>query len=182
MPFCTKCGNQMDDDATFCSKCGEPAAAKAQENAQESAQENTDNTAGSQNTYANDAYQNVKGKMETVLNTKDHTGEYDKNEIESCKVICALAYIPILFFLPLVACPKDSKFAKFHANQGLIMLLLSIFCNIVGSLIGLIPFIGWLVWLVLELLVLGAFLFGLINTRQGKAKELPFIGGIKIVS
>ena len=115
------------------------------------------------------------------MDTKDTSGEYAREDIEKNKVICALAYIPILFFLPLVACPKDSKFAKFHANQGLLVLILAVVCNVIGSLIGLIPIFGTIVWILLDVVIFGAFLFGLINTLQGKAKELPFIGGIRLI-
>jgi len=171
MAFCTKCGNEMKEDAKFCPACGEPA------NGASAGRENKNGSS----TVAGEAYQNAKSKVETVLNTKDATGEYDKDDIENNKVICALAYIPILFFLPLIACPKDSKFAKFHANQGLLLLILAIVCNVIGSLIGLIPFVGTIVWILLEIVLVGAFLFGLINTLQGKAKELPLIGGIRLI-
>lgn len=171
MSFCSKCGKELNDDAKFCPACGEATG--------QSTSENHGNNGN--DSYANDAYQNAKSKVETVLNTKDATGEYDPKDIEDNKVICALAYIPVLFFLPLVACPKNSKFAKFHANQGLLVLILAVVCNVVGSLIGLIPVFGTIVWSLLGLLIFGAFLFGLINTLQGKAKELPLIGGIRLI-
>ena len=41
------------------------------------------------------------------------------------KVMSALAYLWILFFLPLVVCP-DSKFGRYHANQGLVLLLAAV--------------------------------------------------------
>jgi len=168
MSFCGKCGKELNDGVKFCPACGEPT-----ENGTQQSDKST--------SYAGDAYQNAKSKVETVLNTKDTSGEYAREDIEKNKVICALAYIPILFFLPLVACPKDSKFAKFHANQGLLVLILAVVCNVIGSLIGLIPIFGTIVWVLLDLVIFGAFLFGLINTLQGKAKELPFIGGIRLI-
>lgn len=41
------------------------------------------------------------------------------------KLLCELAYTGTLFWLPLIACP-DEKNAKYHANQGLWMLILSV--------------------------------------------------------
>ena len=46
--------------------------------------------------------------------------------------------------------------------------------------------IGWCIYcaiigILTSLIELGYFLFGLINTIMGKSKELPFIGGIKII-
>ena len=47
----------------------------------------------------------------------------DPKDIEENKVWGILAYI--IFFLPLITAPK-SKFAKYHANQGLLLVLLSV--------------------------------------------------------
>lgn len=41
------------------------------------------------------------------------------------KICCELAYTGTLFWLPLLACPKDRK-AKYCANQGLWILILSV--------------------------------------------------------
>ena len=57
-----------------------------------------------------------------LFNTPDTSYEYDTQDIQSNKVWAVLAYLGILFFLPLVAC-KDSRFGKFHANQGFALFL-----------------------------------------------------------
>ena len=54
-------------------------------------------------------------------------------DIEKNKVVSALAYLGILFFLPLVAAP-ESKSGKFHANQSLVILLFSVAGSIVFSI------------------------------------------------
>lgn len=41
------------------------------------------------------------------------------------KLCCELAYTGTLFWLPLIACP-DEKNARYHANQGLWLLILSV--------------------------------------------------------
>ncbi|NLA78908.1 MAG: hypothetical protein GX845_05135, partial [Erysipelothrix sp.] len=41
---------------------------------------------------------------------------FTQEDIEKNKTMAGLAYL--IFFLPLVAAP-ESKFGKFHANQGL---------------------------------------------------------------
>ncbi len=97
-------------------------------------------------------------------------------DIEDNKVIAALAYI--IFFLPLIVA-KDSEFGKFHANQGLILLLLGFAVSIVGTII---PFIGWFIIAPiggLVVMVLG--ILGIINALNGVEKELPFIGSIKLL-
>jgi len=100
---------------------------------------------------------------------------YTAEDIEKNKVVAALAYI--LFFLPFVACP-DSAFGKFHANQGLILLIV----GVVGSVIlGMIPIIGWMILPIFSLLMLLVGIIGLVGALNGKAKELPIIGKYKII-
>ena len=41
------------------------------------------------------------------------------------KLCCELAYTGTLFWLPLIACPNE-KDARYHANQGLWLLILSV--------------------------------------------------------
>lgn len=124
--------------------------------------------------------------MKEIMNTVDTTGAFDPEDIQKNKWVCALAYISILFFLPLVVCPK-SKYGKFHANQALVLLLVSVVGNvllaILGALLGIIK-MGFLVTIVeavwgLALLLL--LITGILNVVSGKAKELPVIGGIKII-
>jgi len=88
--------------------------------------------------------------------------------------------IPILFFIPLVTDAKNSPFAKFHANQQLNLLLAAVIVNIVG---GVIPFIGWFIILPLGcIFLLVVAIIGIINAAKGTMKELPLIGGFKLIS
>lgn len=123
-----------------------------------------------------------KSFFQTILDTKDTTAEYSKEEIEKNKVVCGLAYIPILFWLPLVAGTKGSKYCKFHSNNGLLLLILDIVIGIVSAVLGLIPFVGAILGSLLGLITVAFIVFGMVFTFQGKVKELPFIGGIKIIS
>ncbi|HOI16174.1 MAG TPA: hypothetical protein PK036_07500 [Geobacteraceae bacterium] len=104
------------------------------------------------------------------------TEEYDREDVEKNKVMAVLAYI--LFLIPLLAA-KESKFAMFHTNQGLVLFLAAVAVNIVG---GIIPILGWFVILPLgNLLVFILAIMGIINAAKGEAKPLPLIGGIKIL-
>lgn len=123
-----------------------------------------------------------KSFFQTILDTKDTTAKYSKEEIEKNKVVCGLAYIPILFWLPLVAGTKGSKYCKFHSNNGLLLLILDIVIGIVSAVLGLIPFVGAILGSLLGLITVAFIVFGMVFTFQGKVKELPFIGGIKIIS
>ncbi len=114
---------------------------------------------------------------EQFTNPEDVTDMFAAEDIESNKIIAALATVPILCWLPLVAA-KGSGFATFYANQGLTLLILGIVAGVVSGIVGLIPFIGWLLSTVVGLIPTAGFLFAFINAIQGKAKRLPVVGGM----
>ena len=100
---------------------------------------------------------------------------FDKDDVEANKVMAGLAYI--IFFLPLIACPQ-SPFGRFHANQGLLLLIL----GVAGStILSIIPIIGWILLPLLSIFVFVLGIMGLINGLNGKAKELPLIGKFRII-
>ncbi|HHZ02491.1 MAG TPA: hypothetical protein GX396_06090 [Tissierellia bacterium] len=101
--------------------------------------------------------------------------EFTQEDIEKNKTMAGLAYI--LFFLPLIVCP-DSSYAKFHANQGLLLLIVSIAGNII---LGMIPIIGWILLPLFGIVILVFAIMGLVNGLGGKAKRLPLIGKYTIL-
>ncbi len=112
--------------------------------------------------------------------TNEATNETNQATTEENVVIakwaCVLAYL--IFFLPLVV-EGDKTVHRFHANQGLVLLILSVAVTTIGTII---PIIGWLIILPFG----GIFCFvlaimGMVNTGNGKMKELPLIGKIKIL-
>ena len=111
---------------------------------------------------------------------------YDAEDIKQNKTMAGLAYI--LFFLPLIVC-KDSKFGKFHANQGLLLLILSVVGYIAISIITtILATITWrlfgfisLLYSIYGLFILAIAIYGLVNGLNGKAKELPIIGKYRII-
>lgn len=103
--------------------------------------------------------------------------ESDQQDIQANKVIAALAYV--IFFIPLLAA-RESKFAMYHANQGLVLFLGALVVNFVGTLI---PIIGWFLIVPLgNLFILVLAIIGIINALQGTTKPLPLIGGIQLFS
>lgn len=106
----------------------------------------------------------------------DSTLQADAADIEKNKVMGILAYIGILFVVPLLAA-KDSRFAMYHANQGLVLFLFGVAIGIVG----IVPFLGWLVAAVGVVAQLVFMIMGIINAANGQMKPLPLIGGISIL-
>ncbi len=102
--------------------------------------------------------------------------QVDKEDLEKNKVFAILAYI--IFFIPLLAA-KDSKFAMYHANQGLVLFLGAVILNFVGSFI---PFIGWFLIIPFgNLFILVLAILGIVNAANGTLKPLPIIGTIQII-
>lgn len=99
-------------------------------------------------------------------------------DISQVRLFGIIGYIfPILFFLPLVTDGKDNSFAKYHANQQLLLLLFLVIGNMAAGiltviLIGLLLYpVVWLFWLVCMIL-------GIMNVVNEKEKPLPLIGTI----
>lgn len=97
---------------------------------------------------------------------------HDSRDIEDNRVMAILAYIWILFLVPLLAA-KDSRYARFHAYQGA---ALFITWAIISVISGLLPYnlsgLGWLA----SVGVLVLAVIGVVNAYQGRAKPLPLIG------
>ncbi|MFA5693203.1 MAG: DUF4870 domain-containing protein [Acholeplasmataceae bacterium] len=110
-----------------------------------------------------------------MSNKRDETSNFTKEDIDNNKTMAGLAYL--IFFLPLVATP-DSKYAKFHANQGLNVLLASVLGTVI---LGIIPIIGWILLPIYGVAVLVLAIMGLVNGFGGKAVRLPLIGNFDII-
>ena len=95
-----------------------------------------------------------------------------------------LAYLSWLVLIPLFAA-KESRFARFHCNQGLVLAIAEIIAWVLFGILKKIPLIGWifaaLSW-VLSLICLVMAVIGILNAVGGKAKDLPVIGSFRILS
>lgn len=100
----------------------------------------------------------------------------DQGDIEKNKAMAVLSYIGILCLIPLLAA-KESKFAQFHAKQGLVLFLAEIVVGILYAIpvINVVMFfIGW----ILYILVLILAIMGIVYTLQGKYWKMPVLGGL----
>ena len=133
--------------------------------------------------------QTLEEKFQTFNNTSDTTDQFDPQDIQNNKVMAALSYFGILVLIPILAA-KDSKFARFHANQGLIFLIACIILSVANAILSsVIIGISWrLYWLssiislIVGLVCLIFFIIGIINVVNGRAKELPVIGHYKLLA
>ncbi len=193
MAFCSKCGTQLKDDARFCTQCGTPVeeatVVEEMHVTEEHAEQRTEESAASTNAAANAAGQ----ALVKITDTSDTSAEYTEEEKQNGKVMGILSYLGFLVLIPIFA-EKDNRFVRFHANQGLVLLGLEIIYNIVVKVITKILYrILWpwplsmiatvisAVLGTLGLVFLVWMILGIVNVCNGKAKELPIIGGIRIL-
>ncbi len=164
---CISCHHEIPDDARFCNNCGAQQPSGQQGAAQPQGAYQGQNAGQGQNA-SQGTYQGQ--------GSAPHANEvFTVEDVERNKVIAALGYI--IFFLPLIAAP-ESPFARFHANQSLLLLILSVAGNIILSVI---PFINVVLAPLFSLLCFVLFIMGLVNTLNGKARELPVIGQYRII-
>ncbi len=92
----------------------------------------------------------------------------DQKDVQENKIFAALSYLGILVLVPLLA-KKESKFAMFHAKQGLVLLI--------GWIIGwLLSFV--LIGFLLDIVLIIFTIWGLVNAATGKMVKLPVIGDL----
>lgn len=103
------------------------------------------------------------------------------------KLMGILAYLGILVLIPLLAA-KESKFAQYHAKQGINLFAAEIVLSILYWVIGLLAVftggIGFFLFPVLGLLWIGLLvlaIMGIINAINGEEKPLPLIGGFSLI-
>lgn len=87
-------------------------------------------------------------------------------DVEENKIIAALSYLWILFLIPLLL-KRKSKFAQFHAKQGMILFVI----DVIASFFIWIPIIGQLLFVVLLIISI----IGIIKAYSGEYWKGPFI-------
>lgn len=127
------------------------------------------------------------GKSTSSTSRIDSTAEHQR-DIDNNKLLAILAYLGILVIVPILI-SKDSKFTKFHSNQGLANLIMGtayfIIISIINSLLLILS--PLLSLAIMSLLSIGGIIFlafaiiGIINAANGEMKELPVIGKIQIL-
>ncbi len=112
---------------------------------------------------------------------------FDSADIAQNRAMAVFAYLGILVIFPLFMA-KGSRFARYHAGQGLALLLASAAYSIAYSVLtGLLLSVSWEFYFVLRLIRLAGLAFpalavlGIMNAINGKAAELPVIGKIRLL-
>jgi len=106
--------------------------------------------------------------MDTTPNTEKSSTGLEAN------LAGALTYVlgPITGILFLVL-EKESKFVRFHAMQSTITFVVLF---VISLVLGMIPILGWLLLLPLQLAILVLWLFLMFKAFKGEKFKLPAIG------
>ena len=102
------------------------------------------------------------------------------------RITGVISYLTIIGWIVAYILGKMEE-AKFHMNQALVLGIFTILFNavlgIVIGVLGAIPLIGFIFKLleVLNLVPLILVIMGIINALNDVDKELPIIGGIRIL-
>jgi len=174
MAFCAKCGTQVTDDAKFCPNCGA-----------------TVNVAPGQS--AREVYDEVRARVKETAqkvreNTLDHSTAFSAEDAKQNLWMAILCYLGILVLVPIFVV-KDSPFVRFHANQGLALLLVEVVLSVLERIVDLVFGFFWPLELIGGIVVgvagLACFIWmilGIVGAAKGEAKELPVIGKIHILN
>lgn len=181
--YCKSCGSPLIEGSKFCTACGEVV---------DDVNRESDDVV---NTVSNDAFSSeydTAGVRENINSTGD--------DIKDNKVMAVLSYIGILVLIPIFAA-KNSKYAQYHAKQGMTLFCLSLGYSIVTVIINyvvgmILPSNYSLVFgytpnpiasFISIMLSLGSLVFlvfaivGIVNASSGKCTKLPIIGNIDIL-
>jgi len=128
--------------------------------------------------YGADAEMKSSGTAEAIRSAENEDTE---------KLFAVLSYFGILVLIPAFSSRK-SGFVRFHANQGLVLLLAETAAWIVGAMIhAVLLTVSWrlflvaslwnLIWIPLTVLSV----MGIVNALKGLRKKLPLIGKFNLL-
>ncbi len=190
MAFCPNCGTKLEDGKRFCPNCGTQIEAPAAPPAPSfddgpfqtapAPQAQAVQQAPAEPEYAPQAEQrpaaapeDLGSKVAQLNDTPDTTASFDVDDVKNNKGMAVLAYLGILVLIPLFA-RKDSSFARYHSNQGLILLICWVIVAILRRIWWLLGTVGGLIGFILMII-------GIVNAANGRAKELPIVGKFRLL-
>lgn len=104
---------------------------------------------------------------------------FAEEDIRANKTIAGLAYL--IFFLPMVLRPH-SAFGRFHANQALLLFVISLGNVFLRMFLSFAPTLGNVVFAIICIVCVVFAILGMLSAFIGKASKLPLIGGLRLLS
>ena len=117
-----------------------------------------------------------------------HYNGFDATDIERNRYMAVLAYLGILVLVPLL-CARESPYARFHTNQGLVLCVAAIIYSIASLVINAVVMtISWKLSFITMIPALAGIIFivlaviGIVNAVKGRTDDLPLIGKFRIIT
>ena len=107
--------------------------------------------------------------------TEDLALRFDKETNDHARIPSAIGYL--FFFVPLIMNP-ESKFARYHGNQGLILMILTFLGT---AVLSAIPAAGFFLMTLMLIFCFICMIRGIVLALSGKAKRIPFFGKLVII-
>lgn len=95
---------------------------------------------------------------------------------DNSRAMGIISYLGPLCIIPILTA-KDSEFAMYHANQGLILFI----AEMILFAVGIIPILGWLISIFGNIAAVIFAIIGILNAANMKKKPLPVIGGYQLL-
>ncbi len=133
--------------------------------------------------YCNNCGKEIPDDQKLCEECKKAKNEKINNEInKNINLLAILAYLGLLFIVPLVVCDKNNKFVRFHVNQGIVLFIFSLVFNLLSVVVFFIlPIIGYIIGAVESIFTLAFVIVGVVNVCKEETKPLPIIGKINII-
>lgn len=168
---CRNCGAKMEPGVRFCAVCGGVVGAVP--------------FAANPNPYVRK--ESAKETFDKINETADTTHEYDPQDIALYKRISVVAYLGLLVLIPMI-CIQNSRFTRYHSNQGLVLAILDVVVMALATVMTtlfrnslFLLILAGIISFALSVVLIYLTVVGIINAVKGRAKELPVIGKIRLL-
>jgi uncharacterized membrane protein len=90
------------------------------------------------------------------------------------KTVAILSYLTIIGFIVAIFMHQNNKteLGAFHLRQVLGMVVTAI----AGSVCGVVPILGWIVWFFVVLVLFVFWVIGLLSAVKGEMRPVPVLG------
>jgi fumarate reductase subunit D len=123
-----------------------------------------------------------KPMSETPMSTIQPPTQLQAGDVirEQDKIMLVLAYLGLLALIPLLTV-KDSDYVKWHAKQGLTLLIAWIVVAIGTSILAVVPIVGWIIGLLgcfVHLGFLALSIIAIVKAFQPMRWRIPLVADL----
>ena len=179
--FCSKCGVPVEEGAVKCRLCGAPIGKQEEISSEHTCAQQEDELQN--DGYAQQENEDADGGYVQQVN-EPQNNENDQPSVKSAvansdRIFAVMSYVSFFVIVPILLRP-NSRFVRFHVNQGLVLFLIDSFMMIISGMFGGMEIVVSILR-VIECLCYALMFFGILTALQGREKALPIIGKIRLL-